>query len=146
MKRPYLGDDRGSVTPLILGFFLIGLLMVAGAVMASDAFTKKRDLQSVCDGAAVAAANALDAAAARTHPLSGALPLAGVDRAAADYLARDPQRSAVRIQATVSADGKRVHAACTERTRIAFGSVIGRADGITAVSYTHLTLPTILRV
>ena len=55
-----LSDDRGSTIPLILGFFLIGLLMVGGAVLASDAFTHQRDLQSVCDGAAIAGANAID--------------------------------------------------------------------------------------
>lgn len=123
-------DDRGSVTPLILGFFLIGLLVVAGAVLASDAFTKQRDLQSVCDGAAIAAANALDTGAARTQTLSGAVPLAGVQQASAAYLARDPDRAAVTIRASLSADGQAVLADCRQRTKLAFGALIGRGNGV----------------
>ena len=49
-------DDRGSTVPLILGFFLIALLVVAGAVALGDAFVDQRNLQDVCDGAAAAAA------------------------------------------------------------------------------------------
>ncbi|HEX2902880.1 MAG TPA: pilus assembly protein TadG-related protein [Jatrophihabitans sp.] len=122
--------DEGSTIPLVLGFFLIGLLMVAGAVMASDAYTKQRDLQSVCDGAALAAANSLDSRAARTATLSGTLPLATVQAATASYLARDPERAQVRISATLSPDGRTVHAACTRHTTLAFGAVIGHRNGI----------------
>jgi uncharacterized membrane protein len=128
--RGRLRGDRGSVTPLILGFFLIGLLVVAGAVMASDAFTRQRDLQSVCDGAAVAAANAVDSRAARTEQLTGALPLAGVEQAVADYLAGDPSRAGVLIQARLAADGRTVLADCHRHVKVAFGAVIGRGGGI----------------
>jgi len=124
------GGDRGSVTPLVLGFFLIGLLVVAGAVLASDALTRQRDLQSICDGAAVAAANAVDPQAARTEELVDALPLAGVDRAVADYLADDPSRAGVQIRTSLAGDGRTVLADCHRRTRLAFGAVIGRGDGI----------------
>jgi hypothetical protein len=127
--RPRPAGDRGSVTPLVLGFFLIGLLVVAGAVLASDALTRQRDLQSICDGAAVAAANAVDPAAARTEQLVDALPLADVDRAVADYLADDPSRAGVQIRAGLAADGRTVLADCHRHTRLAFGAVIGRGDG-----------------
>ncbi len=120
----------GPGYPADPGFFLIGLLVVAGAVLASDAFTKQRELQSVCDGAAIAAANALDTAAARSQPLSGALPLAEVQRATDDYLARDPDRASVRIQAGLSADGQTVLADCRQRTRLAFDALIGHQDGV----------------
>jgi hypothetical protein len=125
-----MADDRGSTIPLILGFFLIGLLMVAGAVMASDAFTHQRDLQSVCDGAAVAGANAIDAPAARTQELSVTLPLAAVQAAVQNYLAEDPDRGAVSVQAAVSADGSTVLADCRSHTQLAFAGIIGRSDGI----------------
>jgi hypothetical protein len=125
-----VADDRGSTIPLILGFFLIGLLMVAGAVMASDAFTHQRDLQSVCDGAAVAGANAIDGPAARTQELTATLPLAAVQAAVQDYLAADPGRSAVSVQAAVSADGSTVLADCRISTQLAFAGIIGRSDGI----------------
>ncbi|MGI8667527.1 MAG: pilus assembly protein TadG-related protein [Jatrophihabitans sp.] len=124
------GDDRGSITPLILGFFLIGLLVVAAAVLASDAFTKQRDLQSVCDGAAIATANAIDSAAARTDTLAERLPLAGVQRATETYLARDPERAGVQARATLSADGHTVLLDCRQHVRLAFGAVIGHGDGI----------------
>ena len=103
--------------PLVLGFFLIGLLMVAGAVLASDAYTKQRDLQSICDGAAIAAANSVDTGAARTQTLAGALPLADVQQATDDYLARDPSRAEVQIDTSVSADGRTVHADCRRHTK-----------------------------
>lgn len=125
-----LSSDEGSTIPLILAFFLIGLLMVAGAVMAGDAYTKQRDLQSICDGAAIAAANSVDTATARTHPLSGALPLSGVQPAAESYLARDPGRAGVRVAATVSPDGQTVHADCLRHVRIAFGAAFGRGNGV----------------
>jgi len=49
-------DDHGSTLPLILGFFLLALIMVAGSIAAGDAFVQQRDLQDVCDGAVTAAA------------------------------------------------------------------------------------------
>jgi hypothetical protein len=125
-----LSDDRGSTIPLILGFFLIGLLVVAAAVMASDAFTQQRDLQSVCDGAAVAGANAIDSPAARTRELTGALPLAAVQAAVQDYLAADSGRAEVMVHAMLSSDGSTVLADCRARTELAFAGIIGRSDGI----------------
>ena len=122
--------DRGSTIPLILGFFLIGLLMVAGAVMASDAFTHQRDLQSVCDGAAVAGANAVDGPAARTRALTATLPLAAVQEAVQNYLAEDAGRAEVSVQAGLSADGGTVLADCQIRTQLAFAGLIGHRDGI----------------
>jgi hypothetical protein len=121
-----IDDDRGSTIPLILGFSLIGLLVVAAAVMASDAFTQHRDLQSVCDGAAVAGANAIDGPAARTRELTGTLPLAAVQ----DYLAADAGRTEVIVQAGLSTDGATVLADCHAHTELAFAGLIGRPDGI----------------
>jgi uncharacterized membrane protein len=132
LKRTFLpvADDRGSTIPLILGFFLVGLLMVAGAVMASDAFTQQRDLQSVCDGAAVAGANAIDGPAARTRELTATLPLATVQAAVQNYLAEDAGRAGVSVQAGLTADGSTVLADCRTRTQLAFAGIIGRGDGI----------------
>lgn len=125
-----VADDRGSTIPLILGFFLIGLLVVAAAVMASDAFTQQRDLQSVCDGAAVTGANAIDGPAARTRELTGTLPLAAVQAAVQDYLAADSGRAEVTVQAALSDDGSAVLADCRARTELAFAGLLGRPDGI----------------
>lgn len=129
-RRIRLTDDRGSTIPLILGFFLIGLLVVAGAVLASDAFTRQRDLQSVCDGAAVAGANAIDAPAARTRDLVTALPLAAVQAAVQRYLAADAGRAEVQVEAALAADGATVLADCRRHTRPAFAGLIGHPDGL----------------
>jgi hypothetical protein len=98
--------------------------------MASDAFTQQRDLQSVCDGAAVAGANAIDGPAARTRELTSTLPLAAVQAAVQDYLAADSGRTEVLVQATLAADGSTVLADCRIRTELAFAGLIGRPDGI----------------
>ena len=137
MNRPDLRAEDGSTIPLVLGFFLIGLLVVAGAVLAGDAYTKQRELQSICDGAVLAAANTIDSQAARTQPLTGALPLAGVQPAVEAYLARDPGRAEVNIRAGVAADGRTVSADCRRRVRLAFGSVVGRGDGIEQRTTAH---------
>jgi len=135
--RPRLRAEDGSTIPLVLGFFLIGLLVVAGAVLAGDAYTKQRELQSICDGAVLAAANALDSKAARTQPLTGALPLAGAQQAVEEYLSRDPGRAAVRIRTEVGADGRTVSADCRQRVELAFGAVIGRGDGVEQRTTAH---------
>jgi hypothetical protein len=113
-------DDTGSTIPLILGFFLIGLLIVAGSVTASDAFTKQRDLQTICDGAAIAAANSPDLAAARGS-LSGlrSLPLGDLQDAVEAYLLRDSGRDgATATVVDVSTDGV-VTLGCGRRTHVA---------------------------
>ncbi|MDQ1721179.1 MAG: hypothetical protein QOI26_913 [Pseudonocardiales bacterium] len=98
--------------------------------MASDAFTQQRDLQSVCDGAAVAGANAIDGPAARTRQLTGTLPLAAVQSAVQAYLAADSGRIEVRVQAALSADGSTVLADCRVHTELAFAGIIGHPGGI----------------
>ncbi|MBV9821983.1 MAG: hypothetical protein JO144_07020 [Actinobacteria bacterium] len=125
-----MAEDRGSTIPLILGFFLIGLLVVAGAVLAGDAFTRQRDLQSVCDGAAVAGANAIDAPAARTRQLVTELPLAAVQAAVQRYLAADAGRASVQVEAALAADGSTVLADCRSHTRPAFAGLFGHPDGL----------------
>jgi len=136
-RRLDLRAEDGSTIPLVLGFFLIGLLVVAGAVLASDAYTQQRDLQSICDGAALAAANAVDFGAARTEKLDEALPLAGVQQATETYLARDPARAGISVRAAVATDGRTVTADCRRHVRVAFGSVIGRGDGIDEHATAH---------
>lgn len=56
-------DERGSVTPLIIGFFLILAVLVAVVVDASAAYLQKSGLNTVADGAALAGTEALDLAA-----------------------------------------------------------------------------------
>ena len=63
--------------------------MAVGAITASDAFLEQQEVQSVCDGAALAAANSTDEAAVYTAGVGTQLPLtaAGARAAVADQLA-----------------------------------------------------------
>jgi uncharacterized membrane protein len=126
--------DDGSTIPLVLGIVIVAVLMVAASIAAGDAFQQQRDLQGVCDGAAAAAASAADFAANRTSPQQAttSLLLADVQPAVSSYLDRDPGRSAISARARVVDDpsGQAVAVVCTERTRIAFGSLFGLTDGI----------------
>ncbi len=131
------GAERGSTMPLILGFFLIALTMVAGGVAAGDAFVQQRGLQDVCDGAAAAAAgSAIDLSRADGIGVSGALSFTGVAGAAGDYLARDASRAGVTVTATLSDGARTLTLTCTETTHIAFGAMFGKGAGVqhTAVS------------
>jgi hypothetical protein len=122
-------DDRGSTVPLILGFFLISLLLVAGAVALGDAFVDQRNLQDLCDGAAAAAA-ASTADLDREHGLTagGSLRFADVDAAVAAYLARDAGRREVKVRTLVSDDGTRLTLTCEQTMSLAFGAFFGRAS------------------
>ncbi len=124
--------DTGSTVPLILGLFLIVLILVAGSVAAGDAFVQQNQLQDVCDGAAVAAASTADLDSGRhvDDADAGFLVLGAVDAAVEQYRDRDPDRQAVAMLASLSADDQSVTARCTQTRTIAFGSWIGFAAGV----------------
>lgn len=126
-----MNTDRGSTLPLILGFFLIALILVAGSVAAGDAFVQQRGLQDVCDGAATAAAaSAVSIPRGPDIEPSEALSFTGVEAAAAAYLARDPSRANVRIAASLSDNATVLTLSCSETTHIAFGAMFGKGDGV----------------
>lgn len=122
--------------PLILLFFVLALLLVAGVITASSAFLAQRDLQSDCDGAAVAAANALDAAGFYGSDRAGdALPLAvGGAQSAVDRYAADAGLVSTSFAVTV-ADG-RAQVVCGRSVVVPFADAFGYRDGVrrTAVS------------
>jgi Putative Flp pilus-assembly TadE/G-like len=132
--------ERGSIVPLIVGFFLVALLFSGAAVMASDAFTRQRDLQSICDGAASAAANSVDFGAVRSA-LDGAqaVPLADAQTAVEAYLAADPDRDGV--QATAAGNGATVAVRCERVSRLAFGALLGRGAGVEQHASSNATAP-----
>ncbi len=123
--------DQGSTIPLILGFVLICLLMVAGSVAAGDAFVQQDNLQNICDGAAVQAAGSVDLDGQRLDSSAKtALPLHDVQTSVRAYLDRDPDRADIAIAASLSPDLTVVTVDCQRRTRIAFGSYFGLGEGI----------------
>jgi hypothetical protein len=130
-----LHDDRGSVIPLILGCWLLVMLIAAGYVAATDAFAKRVDLQDVCDGAAIAAANSVDFASGRDvggGEHNGFLQLDDVQSAVSAYVARDPWRSVIRLTASLSDDRTEVTVSCRRRSKVAFGWLFGKPDGVVA--------------
>jgi uncharacterized membrane protein len=62
-RRTRAGNERGSITVMSMGFLiLLGALTVV-VVNASAAFLQRQELNNLADGAALAAADGLDAAA-----------------------------------------------------------------------------------
>lgn len=105
-------DDRGSITPLLLGLTLCLLVLVAGVTAAGSAFLGRSRLQNQCDGAALAASDAADVPG---RPRQTAL----ANDAAIAYLAVRP--GAVGVRVLVGADT--VTATCWADSPITFGDM-----------------------
>jgi hypothetical protein len=137
-----IDDDRGSTLPVILGFFLIALVTVAGAVAAAQAFVQQRDLQDLCDGAATAAAaGAVDLTRTGGVVQGPDLRFAGADAAVQRYLARDPDRTGTEISTVVSPDGTEIALTCRRTRPIAFGALFGEAGGVRHVVHSTARAP-----
>ena len=138
MKR----DDTGSTLPLILGFFLLALIMVAGSIAAGDAYVQQRGLQDVCDGAATAAAaSGVDLGRGGALADEQSLQFGDVAAAISAYVARDPSRRAVRFSAQLSADRRTLTLRCEQTERIAFGAMFGKGDGVHHVVTSSVQAP-----
>jgi Flp pilus assembly protein TadG len=112
--------ERGSTLPFVLVCWLVAALMVFGAIAASDAFLEQQEVQSVCDSAALAAANSADEALLYTRGVGTELPLtrAAAEVAVADQLAD----GGVRLDGwSTETDGVEVTVRCTRHVDIAFG-------------------------
>jgi uncharacterized membrane protein len=112
--------ERGSTLPFVLLCWLLAALIVFGGIAASDAFLEQREVQSVCDGAALAAADRTDEGAVYTSGVGDQLPLTEADAqtAVAEHLAAD----GARLDAwSARTDGVEVTVRCTRYARIAFG-------------------------
>jgi len=134
--------DQGTTIPLIMLCFLLAGTFVCGSIAASAAFLAQRELAGVCDGAAIAAANAFGRA--RTGAAAGApseseagqdrsdsLPLddAEVQRAATAYRLRQlPSDETLSISAVT--DGRVATVTCRRRVRIPFGGLLGYGSGL----------------
>jgi Flp pilus assembly protein TadG len=112
--------ERGSTLPFVLLCWLLAALMTFGAIAASDAFLEQEQVQSVCDGAALAAADRTDEGAVYASGVGATLPLtaASTQTAVAEHLAAD----GARLDAwTAQTDGVEVTLRCTREADIAFG-------------------------
>ena len=90
MKR----DERGSVTPLIIGFAVVVALLVGVVVDASAAFLRRQGLDSAADAAALAATDGLQGEQVYTHGLGKRAQIDPV--AARRYVAQYVESSGVR--------------------------------------------------
>lgn len=80
--------ERGSITPLVVGFAVVVAMLVAVVVDASAAYLQRQGLDAVADAAALAATDGLEGEQVYLHGLHGR---AAIDPAAArgfveDYL------------------------------------------------------------
>jgi len=112
--------ERGSTMPFVLVCWTVAALMAFGAIAASDAFLKQQAVQSVCDGAALAAANRTDEAAVYSAGIGSELPLtrAAAQAAVADQLA---DGGTALDSWSAETDGAEVTVSCTRHVEIAFG-------------------------
>jgi len=96
--------------------------MVCGGITASVAFLAQRDVQSLCDGAAVAAANGIDEAGyfGSSGNAAVALSEASVAAAVQDYLAVAGQGL---DNWAASTDGRTVELVCTRFVEVPFAAV-----------------------
>jgi hypothetical protein len=138
------GGDDGSTLPLVLLCFLVGLLFVAGFVAASSAFLAQRDLQSDCDGAAVAGAAAVDSPdlyVPAAGGLSPELPLAtdAAATAVAEYAARAGLGD-TSLAATVTGRAE-VAVVCGRTVAVPFGAVFGLGDGVRRTAHSGARSP-----
>ncbi len=135
--------ERGSTLPFVLVCWTVAALMAFGAIAASDAFLEQQEVQSVCDGAALAAANRTDEAVVYTTGVAGTLPLSAA--AARDAVADQLADGAGALDFwSAETDGVEVTVRCTRYVDIAFGWLFlgGRPLERTAVASARApTLP-----
>ncbi len=82
-------DERGSVTPLIIGFAVVVALLVAVVVDASAAYLRRQGLNSAADAAALAATDGIQGEEVYTQGLGRRAQIdpATARRYVADYFA-----------------------------------------------------------
>lgn len=83
-------SERGQLTPMVIGFVVIALLLVTVLANASKAFLYRRSLTSWADGAAIVAAQSVAAERIYSGQVGDTLPLsqAGARAEVADYVRR----------------------------------------------------------
>lgn len=133
--------ERGSTLPFVLVCWLVAALMAFGAIAASDAFLEQQEVQSVCDGAALAAADHADETVLYTRGVGAQLPLtrAAAQAAVADQLA---DGGAALDSWSAETDGAEVTVRCTRYVDIAFGWLFLGGDRLERTATASARAPT----
>ena len=122
-------DDEGTVLVLVLGFTMVLALMVGVVVNVSAAVLARRAVAGAADGAAVAAAQALDVQRLYRDGLAGErLPLsaAGARQRVAAYAEQvRPDQPGLRLSVTV--EGSTASVVAVRDVRLPFGGLLGGA-------------------
>ncbi|HEV7728281.1 MAG TPA: pilus assembly protein TadG-related protein [Modestobacter sp.] len=140
--RPAGPDERGSTLPFVLVCWLVAALMVFGAIAASDAFLEQQQVQAICDGAALAAADQADEAAVYTQGVGAQLPLTrtSAEAAVADQLADADARL---DSWSASTDGVEVTVSCTRSVEIAFSWLFLAGEPLERTAVASARAPTV---
>lgn len=125
--------ERGSITPLILGFALVLMLLVTVVHATSTVFLTRRALVAAADGMASAAADSLDESGYYARPGATVLPLDPVEvTAAVEAYAREnglqakfTEFSAVPM---VDEEGTTVTVTCSAVARLPFLNAVVDQD------------------
>jgi uncharacterized membrane protein len=130
-----LKRDEGSLMILIIGYAAIVATFIVVAIDVSTVFLARRSTVNVADGAALAAAQAVDRAAVYANGGAGLLPLSDVaaDRAVAQYLAD----AGVRWQWSASVRGGVVTVMIRRLVRLPFVDVPGAVGRVTVAATAH---------
>ena len=135
MDQPAEQRERGSTLPFVLVCWTVAALMAFGAIAASDAFLEQQEVQSICDSAALAAANQTDDGLVYRSGVGTELPLTAASAAAAvtDELAD----GGITLDSwNTETDGTEVTVRCSRSVQVAFGWLFlgGRPLDRTAVA------------
>ncbi|SDJ06040.1 Putative Flp pilus-assembly TadE/G-like [Frankineae bacterium MT45] len=127
-RRPRRDDDRGSTIPLILGFFVLAMLVVAGSIAAGDAAIDQQGLQSLCDSASLAIVHPDLADLRETGKTEKTLSESSTTAALDAYVSRDPERQNVDFKVAIAPDRASLVLHCSEEIPVAMGWLFGRSS------------------
>ena len=120
-------DDEGTVLVLVLGFTMVLALMVGVVVNVSAAVLARRAVSGAADGAAIAAAQALDVERLYRDGLRGdRVPLSpvGARQRVAAY-AEQVRSDQPGLRLTVSVDSSTATVVAVRDVRLPFGRLLG---------------------